>query len=42
MNILTSQEFIQVNQTIGIFIGLFFIIFGLLRVMGQPKLEKQS
>ncbi len=40
MNNLISNYFQKVMQILGIFIGLYSIIFGLLLVRDQPKLKK--
>ena len=42
MNNLISYEFMQALQIIGIFIGLYAIIFGLLIGTDHPKLKKQN
>ena len=42
MNNLISQDFQQAMQILGVFIGLYAIIFGLLLGAGQTKLKKQK
>ena len=42
MNNLISHDFQQAMQILGVFIGLYAIIFGLLLGTGQPKLKKQK
>lgn len=41
MNYLISYDFIQAKHLLGVFIGLYSIIFGLLLATNQPKLKKQ-
>ena len=40
MNNLISQDFMKAMQIIGVFIGLYAIIFGLLLGTDLPKLKK--
>ena len=42
MNNLMSHDFQQAMQIIGIFVGLYAIIFGLLLGTDRPKLKKQK
>ena len=42
MNNLISHDFQQAIQILGVFIGLYAIIFGLLLGTDQPKLKKQK
>ena len=42
MNNLISQDFQQAMQILGVFIGLYAIIFGLLLGTDQSKLKKQN
>ena len=42
MNNLISHDFQQAMQIIGVFVGLYAIIFGLLLGADQPKLKKQK
>ena len=42
MNNLISHDFQQAMQILGVFIGLYAIIFGLLLGTDQPKLKKQK
>ena len=42
MDNLISYEFMQAMQIIGVFIGLYAIIFGLLIGTDRPKLKKQK
>tara|TARA_Y100000589_G_scaffold303825_1_gene316512 strand:+ start:251 stop:379 length:129 start_codon:yes stop_codon:yes gene_type:complete len=42
MNNLISHDFLQAIQILGVFIGLYAIIFGLLLGVDQPKLKKQK
>ena len=42
MNNLISHDFQQAIQILGVFIGLYAIIFGLLLGIDQPKLKKQK
>jgi len=42
MNNLISHDFRQAIQILGVFIGLYAIIFGLLLGADQPKLKKQK
>ena len=42
MDNLISYEFMQALQIIGVFIGLYSIIFGLLIGTDHPKLKKQK
>ena len=42
MNKLISHDFQQVIQILGVFVGLYAIIFGLLLGTDQPKLKKQK
>ena len=42
MDNLISYEFMQVLQIIGVFTGLYAIIFGLLIGTDRPKLKKQK
>ena len=42
MNNLISQDFQQAMQILGVFVGLYAIIFGLLLGTDQPKLKKQK
>tara|TARA_B100001287_G_C22198415_1_gene306802 strand:+ start:222 stop:419 length:198 start_codon:yes stop_codon:yes gene_type:complete len=42
MNNLISNDFLQAMQIIGVFIGLYAIIFGLLLGTDWPKLKKQK
>ena len=42
MNNLISHDFQQAIQILGVFIGLYAIIFGLLLGADQPKLKKQK
>ena len=41
MNNLISNYFQKVMQILGIFIGLYSIIFGLLLATNQPKFKKE-
>tara|TARA_Y100001933_G_scaffold220773_1_gene230222 strand:- start:210 stop:371 length:162 start_codon:yes stop_codon:yes gene_type:complete len=42
MNNLISHDFQQAMQILGVFVGLYAIIFGLLLGTDQPKLKKQK
>ena len=42
MDNLISYEFMQAMQIIGVFIGLYVILFGLLMAIDRPKLKKQK
>ena len=42
MNDLISHDFQQAIQILGVFIGLYAIIFGLLLGTNQPNLKKQK
>tara|TARA_B100000212_G_scaffold254170_1_gene194714 strand:- start:511 stop:639 length:129 start_codon:yes stop_codon:yes gene_type:complete len=42
MDNLISYEFMQAMQIIGVFIGLYVILFGLLMGIDRPKLKKQK
>ena len=42
MDNLISQDFQQAMQILGVFVGLYAIIFGLLLGTEQPKLKKQK
>ena len=42
MNNLMSHDFQQAMQILGVFIGLYAIIFGLLLGSDRPKLKKQK
>ena len=42
MDNLISYEFMQAMHIIGVFIGLYVIIFGLLIGTDRPKLKKQK
>ena len=42
MDNLISYEFMQAMQIIGVFIGLYTIIFGLLIGTDRPELNKQK
>ena len=42
MNNLISHDFQQAMQILGVFIGLYAIILGLLLGTDQPKLKKQK
>ena len=42
MDNLISYELMQAMQIIGVFIGLYAIIFGLLIGTDRPKLKKQK
>ena len=42
MNNLISHDFLQALQILGVFVGLYVIIFGLLLGIEQPKLKKQK
>ena len=42
MDNLISYEFIQALQIIGVFTGLYAILFGLLLKTDRPKLNKQK
>tara|TARA_B100000925_G_scaffold278930_1_gene248189 strand:+ start:910 stop:1038 length:129 start_codon:yes stop_codon:yes gene_type:complete len=42
MNNLISHDFLQALQIIGVFIGLYAIIFGLLLGTDHPNLKKQK
>ena len=42
MNNLISHDFQQAIQILGVFVGLYAVIFGLLLVTDQPKLKKQK
>ena len=42
MDNLISYEFMQALQIVGVFIGLYTIIFGLLIKIDRPKLNKQK
>ena len=42
MNNLISHDFLQAMQILGVFIGLYSIIFGLLLGIDPPKLKKQK
>tara|TARA_B100000575_G_C22851471_1_gene498198 strand:+ start:118 stop:246 length:129 start_codon:yes stop_codon:yes gene_type:complete len=42
MNNLISHDFQQAIQILGVFIGLYAIIFGLLLGTDHPKLKKQK
>ena len=42
MNDLISQDFQQAMQILGVFVGLYAIIFGLLLGTNHPKLKKQK
>tara|TARA_B100000963_G_scaffold237712_1_gene207847 strand:+ start:635 stop:763 length:129 start_codon:yes stop_codon:yes gene_type:complete len=42
MNNLISEDFMQAIQIIGVFVGLYAIIFGVLLGTDRPKLKKQK
>ena len=42
MNDLISHDFQQAIQILGVFFGLYAIIFGLLLGIDKPKLKKQK
>ena len=42
MDNLISYEFMQALQIIGVFTGLYAILFGLLLETDRPKLKKQK
>ena len=42
MNKLISHDFQQAMQILGVFVGLYVIIFGLLLGVDQPKLKKHK
>ena len=42
MNNLISHDFLQAMQILGVFIGLYAIIFGLLLGTDHPKFKKQK
>jgi len=42
MNNLISNDFLQAMQILGVFVGLYAIIFGLLLGTDWPKLKKQK
>ena len=42
MNNLISHDFLKTLHIVGIFVGLYAIIFGLLLEIEQPKLKKQK
>ena len=42
MNNLISHDFQQAMQILGVFVGLYAIIFGLLIGTDKPKLKKQK
>jgi len=42
MNNLITHEFQQAMQILGVFVGLYAIIFGLLLGTDKPKLKKQK
>ena len=42
MNNLISHDFQQAIQVLGVFLGLYSIIFGLLLGTNQPKFKKQK
>ena len=42
MNDLISHDFQQAMQILGVFVGLYAIIFGLLLGKNHPKLKKQK
>jgi len=42
MNNLISHDFLQAMQILGVFIGLYAIIFGLLLGIDKPNLKKQK
>tara|TARA_Y100000589_G_scaffold319927_1_gene349123 strand:+ start:950 stop:1078 length:129 start_codon:yes stop_codon:yes gene_type:complete len=42
MNNLISHDFLQAMQILGVFIGLYAIIFGLLLGTEQPKLKRKK
>ena len=42
MNNLISHDFLKAIQIIGVFVGLYAIIFGLLLGTDQPKLKKEK
>ena len=42
MNNLISHDFLQAMQILGVFFGLYAIIFGLLLGTDWPKLKKQK
>ena len=42
LNNLISHDFQQAMQILGVFVGLYAIIFGLLLGTDQPKLKKQK
>ena len=42
MNNLISHDFQEAMQILGVFVGLYAIIFGLLLGTEQPKLKKQK
>ncbi len=42
MNNLISHDFLQAMQILGVFIGLYAIIFGLLLGTDKPNLKKQK
>tara|TARA_Y100000589_G_C27083963_1_gene600899 strand:- start:51 stop:179 length:129 start_codon:yes stop_codon:yes gene_type:complete len=42
MNNLISNDFLQAIQILGVFVGLYAIIFGLLLGTDLPKFKKQK
>ena len=42
MNNLISHDFLKAMQILGVFVGLYSIIFGLLISTDKPKLKKQK
>tara|TARA_Y100000589_G_scaffold322942_1_gene356713 strand:+ start:14 stop:142 length:129 start_codon:yes stop_codon:yes gene_type:complete len=42
MNNLISHDFLQAMQILGVFFGLYAIIFGLLLGIDQPKLKRKK
>ena len=42
MNNLISHDFLKAMQILGVFVGLYSIIFGLLISIDQPKFKKQK
>ena len=42
MNDLISHDFQQAMQILGVFVGLYAIIFGLLLGTNHPKLKRQK
>ena len=42
MNNLISHDFLQAMQILGVFVGLYAIIFGILLGTDYPKFKKQK